>query len=72
MARTSVLQKLGKQVQQLRKEAGLSQETLGNMTELGRSYISGVERGVRNPSVRSLEKIAKVLKVKVSDLTTDL
>jgi transcriptional regulator with XRE-family HTH domain len=72
MARTSVLQKLGKQVQQHRKAAGLSQETLGNMTELGRSYISGVERGVRNPSIRSLEKIAKVLKVNVSDLTTDL
>ncbi len=72
MARTSVLQKLGKNVQQYRKEAGLTQEQLGNATGLDRGYISGVERAVRNPSIKSLEKIAKVLKVKVSDLTTDL
>ena len=72
MARTSVLQKLGKNVQHYRKEAGLTQEQLGIATGLDRGYISGVERAVRNPSIKSLEKIAKVLKVKVSDLTTDL
>ncbi len=72
MARTSVLQKLGKNVQKYRKEAGLTQEQLGNQTGLDRGYISGVERAVRNPSIRSLEKIAKVLKIRVSDLTTDL
>lgn len=59
-------------MQQYRKEAGLTQEQLGNATGLDRGYISGVERAVRNPSIKSLEKIAKVLKVKVSDLTTDL
>lgn len=72
MARTSVLQKLGKNVQTYRKQAGLTQEQLGIETGLDRGYISGVERAVRNPSIKSLEKIAKVLKVKVSDLTTDL
>jgi transcriptional regulator with XRE-family HTH domain len=69
MARTSTRQKLAKGVKHYRKEAGLSQEKLGFNSGLGRSYISGVERCERNPSLESLEKIAKALKVKVSDLT---
>jgi len=69
MARTSAKQKLGKNVRRYRKEAQLSQEQLGNLSGLGRSYISGVERAERNPSLESLERIAKVLKTKVSNLT---
>ena len=71
MARTNVQQKLGKKVRQIRKESGLSQEKLGEMTGLDRTYISGIERGVRNPSIINIEKIAKALKAKVSDITSD-
>jgi transcriptional regulator with XRE-family HTH domain len=69
MARTNAQQKLGKILRELRLEAGLSQETLGERTGLDRTYISGVERGVRNPALRNIDKLAKALKVKVSDLT---
>lgn len=70
MARTSALQKLGKNVRQYRIDTGLSQEELGNLSGLGRSYISSLERGVeRNPSLKTIERIAKSLKVKISDLT---
>lgn len=69
MARTNVQQKLGKKVRQLRKDAGLSQEKLGELTGLDRTYISGIERGIRNPSLRNIEKIAKALKAKVSTIT---
>lgn len=69
MARTSAQQKLGKKLREYRNEAELSQEKLGFMTGLDRTYISGIERGVRNPSLRNIEKLAKALKVKVSDLT---
>ncbi|HUD06211.1 MAG TPA: helix-turn-helix transcriptional regulator [Candidatus Saccharimonadales bacterium] len=72
MARTSILQRLGTNVQQYRKQAGLTQVQLGSATGLDRGYISGVERAARNPSIKTLEKIAKVLKVKVSDLTVGL
>lgn len=68
MARKSVLQKLGKKVKEWREYRGLTQEELGYETGLDRGYISGVERGVRNPTVRSLEKIAKALHIRVSDL----
>lgn len=69
MARTSAQQKLGKKVRELRLGFELSQEKLGEMTGLDRTYISGIERGVRNPSFRNIEKLAKALKVAIRDLT---
>lgn len=68
MARTNAQQKLGKKIKQLRLDAELSQERLGEMTGLDRTYISGIERGVRNPSLKNIEKLAKALKVKVTEL----
>lgn len=68
MARTSSQQKLGQAIKQLRTGAKLSQEKLGEITGLDRTYISGIERGERNPSIKNVEKLAKALKVKVSDL----
>jgi transcriptional regulator with XRE-family HTH domain len=68
MARTNAQQKLGKKIRELRNDAGLSQERLGEITGLDRTYISGIERGVRNPSIRNIEKLAKALKVKINEL----
>ena len=68
MGRTNAQQKLGKRIRELRTAASLSQEKLGEMTGLDRTYISGIERGVRNPSLRNIEKLAKALKVRVADL----
>ena len=69
MARTSAQQKLGKKVRELRTSHNLTQERLGEITGLDRTYISGIERGVRNPSLRNIEKLAKALKVSINDLT---
>jgi transcriptional regulator with XRE-family HTH domain len=68
MARTTAQQKLGKKLRKLRLDADLSQEKLGEITGLDRTYISGIERGVRNPSLRNIEKLARALKVKTSEL----
>ena len=54
MARTSAAQKLGKKIRTLRLEKLLSQEKLGEITGLDRTYISGIERGVRNPSLKNI------------------
>jgi transcriptional regulator with XRE-family HTH domain len=72
MARRNAQQKLGNKIRQLRLDAGLSQERLGELTGLDRTYISGIERGVRNPSIRNIEKLAKALKIKVGILMADL
>lgn len=68
MARTSAAQKLGNKVRKLRAEMNLSQEKLGELTGLDRTYISGIERGVRNPSLKNIEKIAKALNVHITQL----
>jgi len=47
-------------------ERGLSQEELAFECGLHRTYVSGVERGVRNPTVVVLERISKALKVATS------
>ena len=70
MARTTAQQKLGKKLRHYRTQAGLSQERLGEITGLDRTYISGIERGVRNPSLKNIDKLARALKVSVSDITS--
>lgn len=57
---------LGRAVRQIRSERGLSQENLALDAGLDRTYVSGVERGRRNPSYGSLLKLALALGVKVS------
>jgi transcriptional regulator with XRE-family HTH domain len=69
MARTSATQKLGKRVKQIRLEHGLTQERLAIAAGLSQTYLSGVESGSRNPSIKTLSKIAKALKVELRDLT---
>ena len=50
-------------VRRLREKRGWSQEELSFESELHRTYISGVERGVRNPTITVLKKISVALGV---------
>jgi transcriptional regulator with XRE-family HTH domain len=59
---------LGKRIRELRKQKGLSQEELGWKSELHFTYIGGVERGEKNCSIITLEKIAKGLEININDL----
>jgi transcriptional regulator with XRE-family HTH domain len=65
-----IRRKLGARVQQLRQHHGLSQEELAGRADIHRTYVSGVERGVRNPTVTVLEKIANGLGVTLPELVT--
>lgn len=56
-----VRQRVGRNLKKYRKQAGFSQEGLALECGLHRTYVSGVERGVRNPTVVVLEQIAKPL-----------
>jgi len=58
-----VRRRVGANVKRFRKGLGLSQEGLAFECGLHRTYVSGVERGIRNPTVVVLEKIAATLKV---------
>jgi transcriptional regulator with XRE-family HTH domain len=59
---------VGANLKDLRKRNGVSQEDLAFDCGLHRTYISGVERGIRNPTVVVLAKLAKALSVDSSDL----
>ena len=61
-------QRLGKNVQRIRKDKSWSQEEFAHRCGLHRTYISQVERGVRNPTITVLEKLAKALKVEPAHL----
>jgi transcriptional regulator with XRE-family HTH domain len=63
-----ILQRLGLRIRRLREKANISQEALGQIAGLHRTYIGAIERGERNPSVLSLKKIADALKVTLGDL----
>ena len=52
----------------LRNELGFSQERLAEDAGLHWTYVSGVERGIRNPSLDAIEKLARGLKVGPGDL----
>jgi len=58
---------LGKRIRDLRKQRGLSQEELGWKSDLHYTYIGAVERGEKNCSISTLEKIAKGLEISIKD-----
>lgn len=62
---------LGRNVRDLRKLRGMSQEDLAHEAGMKRSYLSDLERGTRNPSVRALGRLASALGVSPPELLND-
>lgn len=54
---------IGQNVRTCRTRLGISQEELAFRADLHRTYVSGVERGVRNPTVLIVGRLAKALEV---------
>jgi len=65
----SRLEKLGKNICKYRETKKFTQEILAEKVDLSREYISRVENGQKNISLKKLFLIADVLEVKFSDLT---
>ncbi len=66
--RNSTLVQFGRNVARFRNEAGLSQDKLAEKAELDRTYLSGIERGVRNPGIKTVIRLARALRVTVDQL----
>jgi len=60
--------RLAERVKTLRRAKGWSQEELAHRAGLHRTFISQVERNVKNTTIESTEKIARALEVKLGDL----
>jgi transcriptional regulator with XRE-family HTH domain len=63
-----LLRSFGDNVRKLRERKGYTQERLGEAAALDPTYVSGIERGVRNPGIRNVARLAKALGVSTSKL----
>ena len=68
MATINLKTLLGMAIKTQRASLGISQEELAHRAGLHRTYVSDLERGARNPSIESIEKLAGALQVSVSNL----
>ncbi len=68
MAAMDIRRRVGLNLRKIRENQGFSQEALAFECGIHRTYISGVERGIRNPTIVVLAKIAKALGVPPADL----
>lgn len=62
----------GTNLRRMREGTGLSQEALADAATLNRTYVGGIERGRRNPTVVVLDRLAVALNVIVSELVVGL
>jgi transcriptional regulator with XRE-family HTH domain len=60
--------RFGANLRRLRRDKGISQEKLADLAGLHRTYVSSVERGERNVTLETVEKLAKALGVPMSKL----
>lgn len=65
------MQSVGARVRELRRARGLTQRVLADRAGLYHTTISELERGVTVPGIDTLDKIATVLKVHLSDIVSD-
>ena len=68
LASDPFLSAFGSHLRSLRTRSGLSQEETADKAGLHVTYLSGVERGLRNPSVRSIRRLAQALEVPTREL----
>lgn len=63
-----ILEKFGKHIRAIRTIKGISQEELASKAGVHRTYLGGIERGERNPSLKNIAAIASALDVSLSEL----
>lgn len=62
------LKALGQRIKKSRKDRGLLQVDLAVRVGISTGYVGSIEQGLRYPSLKILQKIAKILKISLSDL----
>lgn len=63
-----LLERFGRRVQEERAKRGISQERLGELAHVHRTYVGMIERAEKNITLTNMEKIARALGMRVSDL----
>ena len=60
--------RFGKALRKRRHKLGVSQEEFADLCGLDRTYVGGIERGERNLALVNIEKLARALRISLSDL----
>ena len=68
MAEGDLQKKVGRNIRSYRQRRGLSQEAFAEVLGVHRTYMGGLERGERNLTLRSLERIAEQMGIEVEEL----
>lgn len=63
MAKSQIISRFGASVRSLRHSLGMSQEALAERADLHRTYITGIECGARNVTLKCIDKLARALQV---------
>lgn len=63
-----IQKEFGRLVRTRRRALDMSQEELGARSDLNRGYISDIERGLRNPSLKVIDRVAKALGMELDEL----
>jgi len=63
-----IKKKLWERIRELRKELWMKQQELADKTGLHRTYISDIERWIKNVAVENIEKIAKAMDLEIKEL----
>ena len=71
MAEGDLQKVFGQNLKRIREERELSQEAFAELLGYHRTYVGGLERGERNPTLRSVERVAAVLRSDAVDLLGD-
>ena len=66
--RHDVAKQFGQRVRKVRLERELSQEALAAKADIDRAFLSGIERGVENPTLFTIQAIADALEIRVGNL----
>jgi len=66
--KTAIYKKLGEEIRKLRKERNLTQEKLAELTKIDPKSIVDIETGKRNPTLKTITKIAQALKAAIVNL----
>ena len=67
-----IFQEFGRILREKRRGKKLTQEELANLAGIHRTYIAGIERGIRNPSLKNIVRLGRALKIEIKELLKNL
>lgn len=63
---------VGRVIQKIREQKGLSQEVVSGLADIGRTHLSAIERGLRKPTLETLFRLAEALDMSASEIVRQI